>query len=52
MYLASTTTQSDHEAWYINSGESYHMTPHKEWFYNMEDMMEGISIWGMTQQPG
>jgi hypothetical protein len=36
VYLASTSTQSDQDVWLINSGASYHMTPHREWFYEYE----------------
>jgi hypothetical protein len=32
VYIASTSTQSDQYVWLIDSGESYHMTPHREWF--------------------
>jgi predicted Na+-dependent transporter len=27
VYLASTSTQSDHDVWLIDSGASFHMTP-------------------------
>jgi hypothetical protein len=36
VYLASTSTHADHDVWLINSGASYHMTPHKEWFSEYE----------------
>jgi hypothetical protein len=36
VYLVSTSTQSDQDVWLIDSGESYHMTPHKEWFCEYE----------------
>jgi hypothetical protein len=36
VYLASTSTHSDQYVWLIDSGASYHMTPHKEWFYEYE----------------
>jgi hypothetical protein len=36
VYLASTSTHADHGVWLINSGASYHMTPHKEWFSEYE----------------
>ena len=35
-YLASTSTHADHGVWLIESGASYHMTPHKEWFSEYE----------------
>jgi hypothetical protein len=30
VYLASSSTHADHEAWLIDSGASFHMTPHRE----------------------
>jgi hypothetical protein len=36
VYLASSSTHADHEAWLIDSGASFHMTPHREWFYEYE----------------
>jgi hypothetical protein len=36
VYLASTSTHSDHDVWLINSGASFHMTPHREWFCEYE----------------
>ena len=35
-YLASTGTHADHDVWLIDSGASYHMTPHTEWFSEYE----------------
>jgi hypothetical protein len=32
MYLASTSTQSEHDVWLIDSGASFSMTSHREWF--------------------
>jgi hypothetical protein len=32
VYLSSSSTHADHEAWLIESGASFHMTPHREWF--------------------
>jgi hypothetical protein len=34
--LASTSTHAYRDVWLINSGASYHMTPHKEWFSEYE----------------
>jgi hypothetical protein len=31
VYLSSTCTHADRGVWLIDSGVSYHMTPHKEW---------------------
>eukprot|EP00253_Pinus_taeda_P003541 PITA_03541 len=36
VYLASSSTHVDHEAWLIDSGASLHFTPHREWFYEYE----------------
>jgi hypothetical protein len=36
VYLASSRTHADHEAWLVDSGASFHMIPHKEWFYEYE----------------
>jgi hypothetical protein len=36
VYLASISTHADHDVWLINSGVSYHMTPHREWFSEYE----------------
>jgi hypothetical protein len=36
VYLASTGTHVDHDVWLIDSGASYHMTPHREWFSEYE----------------
>jgi hypothetical protein len=33
VYLASSSTHAEHEAWLVDSGASFHMTPHREWFY-------------------
>jgi hypothetical protein len=36
VYLESTSTHADRDVWLIESGASYHMTPHREWFYGYE----------------
>jgi hypothetical protein len=36
VYLAFSSTHADHEAWLIESGASFHMTPHREWFCEYE----------------
>eukprot|EP00253_Pinus_taeda_P004037 PITA_04037 len=36
VYLASSSTRVDHETWLIDSGASFHFTPHREWFYEYE----------------
>ena len=41
MYLASTSTHLDQGVWLIDSGESYHLKPHREWFYEYEQYEGG-----------
>jgi hypothetical protein len=36
MYVVLTSTKLDQDVWLIDSRESYHMTPHKEWFCEYE----------------
>jgi hypothetical protein len=36
VYLASSRTHADHEEWLVDSGASFHMTPHREWFYEYQ----------------
>eukprot|EP00253_Pinus_taeda_P026071 PITA_26071 len=36
VYLASSSTHVDHEPWLIDSGASFHFTPHREWFCEYE----------------
>jgi hypothetical protein len=36
VYLASSSTHEDHEAWSVDLGASFHMTPHREWFCEYE----------------
>jgi hypothetical protein len=36
VYLASSSTHADHEAWLVESSASFHMTPHMEWFCEYE----------------
>jgi len=36
VYLASSSSHVDHEAWLIDSGASFHFTPHREWFCEYE----------------
>eukprot|EP00253_Pinus_taeda_P018115 PITA_18115 len=36
LYLTSSSTHVDHEAWLIDSGASFHFTPHREWFCEYE----------------
>eukprot|EP00253_Pinus_taeda_P030226 PITA_30226 len=36
VYLASSSTHVNHEAWLIDSSASFHFTPHREWFCKYE----------------
>jgi hypothetical protein len=36
VYLASSSTHAYHEAWLVDLGASFHMTPHREWFCEYE----------------
>jgi hypothetical protein len=36
VYVASSIKHANHEAWLVDSGASFHMTPHMEWFYEYE----------------
>jgi hypothetical protein len=36
VYLESKSTHEDRDVWLIESGASYHMTPHREWFSEYE----------------
>jgi hypothetical protein len=46
VYLASTSTQSYQDVWLIDSGASYHMTPHREWLYEYEKYEGGDMFLG------
>ena len=39
--MASSSTHVDHEAWFIDSGASFHFTPHREWFCEYEKYYGG-----------
>jgi hypothetical protein len=36
VFLASSSTHVAHEAWLVESGASFHMTPHREWLCEYE----------------
>jgi hypothetical protein len=36
VYFASSSTHVDHEAWLVDSGASFYMTPHREWLCEYE----------------
>jgi hypothetical protein len=46
VYLDSSSTHVDHEAWLVDSGASFHTTPHKEWFCEYERYDGGIVFLG------
>eukprot|EP00253_Pinus_taeda_P011136 PITA_11136 len=46
VYLGSSSTHVDHEAWLIESGASFHFTPHREWFCKYEKYDGGdVFLW-------
>jgi hypothetical protein len=34
--LDSSSTHANHKVWLVQSGASFHMTPHREWFCEYE----------------
>eukprot|EP00253_Pinus_taeda_P006476 PITA_06476 len=46
VYLASSSTHVDHEAWLIDSGASFRFTPHREWFCKYEKYDGGDVLLG------
>ena len=46
MYLASSSTHVDHEAWLIDSGASFLFTPHREWFCEYDKYDGGDVFFG------
>jgi hypothetical protein len=51
VYLASSSTHADHEPWLVDSCASFHIIPHREWFYELKGMMEVMFSYVMTQHP-
>jgi hypothetical protein len=41
VYLDSSSTHADHEAWMVDVGAFFHMNPHREWFFEYERYDEG-----------
>jgi hypothetical protein len=39
VYLDSSSTHVGHEAWMVESGASFHLTPYREQFCDMKGMM-------------
>ncbi|GFP82775.1 retrovirus-related pol polyprotein from transposon tnt 1-94 [Phtheirospermum japonicum] len=47
MYVATTCmVQSDKYIWYIDTGASFHMTPHRQWFCEYEQYDGGDVMLG------
>jgi hypothetical protein len=46
VYLDSSITHEDHEAWLVESGASFHMTPQREWFCEYERYDGGNAFLG------
>eukprot|EP00253_Pinus_taeda_P026369 PITA_26369 len=50
VYLASSSTHVYHEAWLIDSGASFHFTPHREWFDEYEKYDDGDVFLGYDRK--
>eukprot|EP00253_Pinus_taeda_P010242 PITA_10242 len=50
VYLASSSTHVDHEAWLTKSGASFHFNPHTEWFCEYEKYDGGDIFLGDDRQ--
>ena len=46
LYLASMSTQLKRDSWLIDSIASFHMTPHRNWFYEYEELKGGDDLLG------
>ena len=46
VYLASMSTQMEQESWLIDLRASFHMTPHRHWFYEYEKLKGGDVLLG------
>ena len=44
--LVSLSSTSGSGEWILDSGCTYHMCPHKEWFFNFEELNGGIVLMG------
>ena len=52
VYLdSSSNTHVDHESWLIESGASFHFTPHREWFCEYEKYDGRDVFLGMIGRP-
>jgi hypothetical protein len=43
VYLSYSSTHAGHETWLVDSGASFHMNPHREWFCECE-MYDGGNV--------
>jgi hypothetical protein len=43
VYLDSSRTHEDYQAWLVDSGAYFHMNPHREWFYEYESYV-GVNV--------
>jgi hypothetical protein len=50
VYLASSSAYADHEAWLVDSGASFHMTPHREWLCECERYDGGNAFLGVDSR--
>lgn len=46
VYLASTSTQMEQESRLIDSRASFHMTPHRHWLCEYEELKGGVVMLG------
>ena len=46
VYLALMSTQMERESWLIESDASFHMTPHRHWFYEYGELRGGDILLG------
>ena len=46
VYLSLTSTQMEWESWLIDSGASFHMTPHRHFFFEYEELKSGDVMLG------
>jgi hypothetical protein len=50
VYLTYTGTHANSDVWFIESGASFHMTPHREWFSEYEKYDGGDVFLGDLQE--
>ena len=50
VYLASSSTHVNREAWLIDSGASFHFTPHREWLCEYETYDGGDVFLGVDRK--